>query len=127
MSNVKRIHGKKASNVLIMCLLILSIISLSILLPGGTIIVKAAIQATYYVAPDGSDSNPGTLTQPFATIQKARDVVSTINSDMTGDIYVYIKQGTYYITSTVVFDDTDSGTNGYKMPGLSPEGSPDER
>lgn len=25
----------------------------------------------YYVAPDGSDSNPGTLTSPFQTIQKA--------------------------------------------------------
>ena len=31
------------------------------------------IQATYYVAPDGDNNNPGTLAEPFATITKARD------------------------------------------------------
>jgi len=30
---------------------------------------------TYYVAPNGSDKNPGTSEQPFATIQKAADTV----------------------------------------------------
>lgn len=96
-------------------ILIFSLILISILTPFGVTKVHAAVQATYYIATNGSDSNPGTLSQPFATIQKARDVVRTINSNMTGDIIVYIEQGTYNITSTVVFDDRDSGTNGYKI------------
>ncbi len=33
--------------------------------------------ATYYVSPTGSNTNPGTLTQPFKSIQKAIDTVSS--------------------------------------------------
>src|SRR4051812_28750805 len=56
-------------------------------------------QASYYVSPTGSDSNAGTLAAPFLTIEKARQVVDTINSSMTGDIFVYLRGGTYRITS----------------------------
>jgi hypothetical protein len=79
------------------------------------IAASAATQATYYVSPTGSDSNPGTLTAPFQTIAKARDVVRTINSNMTGDIYIYLRGGNYSITSTVTFGPQDSGTNGYRI------------
>ncbi|MDP4180636.1 MAG: carbohydrate-binding protein [Bacillota bacterium] len=78
-------------------------------------IVKAATQATYYVSPTGSDSNPGTLSAPFQTISKARDVVRTINSNMTGDIYVYLRGGVYEINSTIAFGPQDSGTNGFRI------------
>lgn len=78
--------------------------------------VYAAVQATYYVSPTGNDTTgDGSIGNPWQTIQKVRDVVRTINSNMTGDIIVYLRQGTYNITSTVVFDDRDSGTNGYKI------------
>jgi len=43
---------------------------------------------TYYVAKDGSDSNPGTETWPWLTIKKAADTMSP------GDT-VYVKAGTY--------------------------------
>ena len=42
----------------------------------------------FYVAPPGSDSNPGTEAQPWKTIQKAA------NALIAGDT-VYIKAGTY--------------------------------
>ena len=29
---------------------------------------SAAVQATYYVAPDGNDANPGTMQSPFKTL-----------------------------------------------------------
>jgi uncharacterized repeat protein (TIGR02059 family) len=45
--------------------------------------------ATYYVATNGSDSNPGTITQPFATWHKGFTVAQP------GDI-VYIRGGIYY-------------------------------
>ena len=75
--------------------------------------VVAETQTAYYVSPTGSDDNPGTISEPFQTITKARDAVRTINSDMTGDIYVYLRGGTYNITSTIAFEQRDSGTNGY--------------
>lgn len=88
-------------------------------------IVFADTQATYYVSPSGNDSNPGTLSQPFQTIQKARDVVRTINSNMTGDIIIYLCGGTYTLTDTLNLDQSDSGTNGYNIiyqnyPGENP-------
>ncbi|MFC8511761.1 RICIN domain-containing protein [Streptomyces sp. NPDC057257] len=76
---------------------------------------SAATQATYYVAPDGDDSNAGTITAPFKTLQHARDVVRTVNSDMTGDIDVYLRGGTYPVSSTIDFTSADSGTNGHRV------------
>jgi hypothetical protein len=46
------------------------------------------ICATYYVAPDGSDSNRGTKSAPFRNIQKAADIVNP------GDT-VIVKDGKY--------------------------------
>lgn len=77
--------------------------------------VFGAIQATYYVSTEGDDSNPGSFAQPFATMEKARDVVRTINSSMTGDIEVIFMPGRYYINSTVEFNESDSGSNGYDV------------
>src|SRR5258708_6661232 len=48
----------------------------------------AAIGNTYYVAQAGSDSNNGASSAPFATIQKAADIVHP------GDI-VYVEPGIY--------------------------------
>jgi hypothetical protein len=76
---------------------------------------SGATQATYYVAPNGADANPGTITSPFRTLQRARDVVRTVNANMTGDIYVYLRGGTYPVSSTVEFGPADSGTNGFRV------------
>jgi hypothetical protein len=82
-------------------------------------------QAAYYVSPTGSDSNPGTVSAPFQTITKARDTVRTINSNMTGDIYVYLRGGDYRITSPITFEVKDSGSGNYRIyyqayPGETP-------
>jgi uncharacterized protein (TIGR03437 family) len=52
-----------------------------------------AFARNYYVATNGSDGNPGTLDQPFQTIQKAASVV------VAGDT-VYVRAGTYRETVT---------------------------
>jgi uncharacterized protein (TIGR03437 family) len=49
---------------------------------------SGAFARTYYVATTGSDGNPGTLDQPFQTIQKAASVV------VAGDS-VHVRAGTY--------------------------------
>ena len=53
----------------------------------------------YYVSPSGSDSSPGTLSQPFLTIQKAASVM------VAGDT-AYIRAGIYRETVAPV----NSGT-----------------
>ncbi len=54
------------------------------------IILNATIFSQIYVAPDGNDSNPGTIDQPFESIQKAQELASP------GDT-VFIRGGTYQI------------------------------
>jgi hypothetical protein len=86
---------------------------------------KPAAQACYYVSPSGSDSNDGTVAAPFQTITKARDVVRTVNANMTGDIYVYLHGGDYRIASPITFEVKDSGTGNHRIyyqayPGETP-------
>ncbi len=67
-----------------------------------------ALAMDYYVATTGSDSSPGTLEQPFATLQKGAAVA------MPGDT-VYIRGGTYRVvtpaTSYAGISITRSGTS----------------
>jgi hypothetical protein len=72
-------------------------------------------QADYFVSPTGRDDNPGTVSAPFQTVAKARDVVRTVNGSMTGDIYVYLRGGRYDLSTTVVLNPQDSGTNGHRI------------
>lgn len=65
--------------------------------------------ATFYVAPDGDDNNPGTIDQPLATLKGARDRVHTV-LDGCGDVTVYFRGGYYYFKETVVFGLENSGT-----------------
>ncbi|MCK5174899.1 MAG: DUF5123 domain-containing protein, partial [Planctomycetes bacterium] len=53
------------------------------------LLAVSALATDYYVATAGSDSDPGTFAAPFATIQRAADMVSA------GDT-VYIRGGSYH-------------------------------
>src|SRR5687768_15901085 len=66
--------------------------------------VEAAAK-TYYVAIDGKDTNPGTEAQPFATMQKA------VNVMVAGDTTL-VKNGTYtkYTDTGAFVRFTKSGT-----------------
>ncbi|MDX3715760.1 MULTISPECIES: RICIN domain-containing protein [Streptomyces] len=101
---------RKVSAVLAMALPAVLLTSLTTSAPAS-----AATQATYYVAPGGDDTDAGTITAPFKTLQHARDVVRTVNDDMTGDINVYLRGGNYPVSSTINFTSADSGTNGHRV------------
>ena len=101
---------RKSSAVLATALSAVLLTSLTTPTPAS-----AASQASYYVAPDGDDANPGTITAPFKTLQHARDVVRTVNSNMTGDINVYLRGGNYPVSNTINFTSADSGTNGHHV------------
>lgn len=71
--------------------------------------------ASYFVSPEGNDSNSGSINAPFKTVEKARNVVRGINKSMTGDIVVNIRKGLYYLNNSVLFSTPDSGTNGFNV------------
>jgi hypothetical protein len=75
----------------------------------------AAAKATFHIAPDGDDSNAGSITAPFRTLQHARDVVRATKGTMTGDINVYLRGGDHPVTSTIDFSAEDSGTGGFRV------------
>jgi pectate disaccharide-lyase len=63
-----------------------------------------AFSATYFVAPNGNDSNAGTISSPFATIQFA------INKTVAGDI-IYLRGGTYQIGVQINITPANNGTS----------------
>jgi len=73
-----------------------------------------AFATTYYVSPSGNDSNQGTQSQPFQTIGKAQDTVRTkIQQGFVEPMMVYLRAGTYAITTPLTFTIADSGTAQY--------------
>ena len=58
----------------------------------------------YYVAPAGSDTNPGTVERPFASLQRAQQAVRQKPRN------VFLRGGTYYLPETLGFTAADSGT-----------------
>ena len=73
-------------------------------------------QAEFYVDPNlGLAGNAGALQSPFATIEEARDTVRTINSEMTGDIIVYLRGGIYQLDQAITLNAEDSGNNGFRI------------
>ena len=79
----------------------------------GVTVATAATQATFYVAPGGSDTNKGTEEAPFKTITQAQKAVRAINGTMTGDIEVILREGTYQLPATVNFTEEDGGKDGF--------------
>jgi len=71
--------------------------------------------AVYWISPTGSDTHPGTETQPWATIGKARDYIreNNLNSNQAVDITVNIKSGEYLVSNPIRFIPADSGSNGH--------------
>ena len=94
-------------------------LAIAVMVLISSVHVLAGIQQTYYVSPSGSDANAGTIDKPFLTLTKARDMVRKINTSMTGDIIIYLRAGTYTMTSGFMLSEDgtyhDSGTNGYNI------------
>lgn len=106
----KGVWGRKTMNHfrLVACTYVVAVV-FSILSSGQ------AQERVYHVSTGGDDSNPGTEARPFKTLAKARDMARTMNRNMTQDIVVYLRAGTYQIDQTLLFDDRDSGTNGHNI------------
>lgn len=73
------------------------------------------IDLNIYVAPDGDDANPGTITSPLATLagaaQRVRNFKSAYGLPEDG-LNVFFREGIYCFDSNYTFDSTDSGQPG---------------
>lgn len=76
----------------------------------------ALAQTTLYVSPSGSDSNPGTISQPLQTIAKAMSMASAGTT-------IYLRGGTYDLSSKLgaaVSGSAGSYINLWAYPGEKP-------
>ena len=58
--------------------------------------------AEYYVAPNGSDSNPGTQAKPFGTLERARAEIRNLKREgkpLPGELTVWVRGGDYFRTN----------------------------
>ncbi|MCQ2463902.1 MAG: hypothetical protein MJ177_10990, partial [Clostridia bacterium] len=65
--------------------------------------------ADFYIAPNGNDKNDGSFKNPFATFEKARDAVRSLDKSGKAGITVAVKAGEYRVSS-LEFTAGDSGT-----------------
>src|SRR3989339_714494 len=69
--------------------------------------------ADYYVATNGDNDSNGTYTEPWETITHARDVIrNQLATDANQSFTVWIRDGRYNLTDTVVFGPNDSPNDG---------------
>lgn len=72
-------------------------------------------QQSLYVSPGTPKGGKGTLESPYSSIEEAKRAVRKMNKKMKGDITVYLRGGTYYVSSPLVFTEEDSGMNGFRV------------
>ncbi|MFF4728676.1 RICIN domain-containing protein [Streptomyces mirabilis] len=94
-------------------------------LAAATVVFAAVLPAqpayaattNFYVDPvNGSDSNSGTSTAAaFKTVQAAKAAIRAVNANMSDDIVVNLRGGTYPLTTPITFGTSDSGTNGHTV------------
>jgi hypothetical protein len=63
----------------------------------------------FYVSVNGNNNNKGTITQPFATLERARDAVREMK-DRSRTVTIYIRGGEYYLERPFILSNEDGGT-----------------
>jgi hypothetical protein len=66
--------------------------------------------ADFYVSPDGNDDAPGTLEQPFATLDRAKEAVRALKQREKKPVHVLVRGGTYHLEKPLIFNHIDSGS-----------------
>ncbi|MCA1759017.1 MAG: hypothetical protein LC658_04530, partial [Bacteroidales bacterium] len=79
----------------------------------------------FFVAPNGSDQNPGTKMQPLASLNGARDLIRKLRSSgqLNSEVNVIVANGTYYITEPLLLTTLDSGTEDFPVTYRAEEGA----
>lgn len=66
--------------------------------------------AKFFVAPDGSDENAGTIDSPFASLERAQEAVRYTDKKNLETVEVILREGNYYLAKPLQFRPEDSGT-----------------
>lgn len=106
-------YPKRLLLVLLAGLLLLS--SPGFVLGAVTTTEGQAPGQVFYVATDGSDSNPGTLNAPFLSLEKARDTIRQLKAAgglPEGGVTVYLRGGVYERSQSFELREEDSGEAG---------------
>ena len=70
----------------------------------------------FFVGPNGSDTNPGTVDRPFATPARAQEALrQRVAAGLDADVTVWIGEGTYTIEKPLVFDQGTGGTEDFSV------------
>ncbi|NLV43907.1 MAG: right-handed parallel beta-helix repeat-containing protein [Candidatus Hydrogenedentes bacterium] len=82
---------------------------------GALLFILSTIsaQADFHVSPTGSDTNPGTESSPFLTLERARDAIRSLKEkeDLPeGGIKVWIHPGNYTVKQSFQLTTEDSGS-----------------
>ncbi|MEI7731127.1 MAG: right-handed parallel beta-helix repeat-containing protein [Verrucomicrobiota bacterium] len=73
--------------------------------------VTSITAATFHVAPNGNDANPGTEAKPFASLEQARDAVRKLKQTGAAEaVIVYLHAGIYSLPQGFKFAAQDGGT-----------------
>lgn len=73
---------------------------------------QAETKKAFYISPTGNDRNPGTIQQPFLTLEKARDRIRELKKSSkrsTDGVTVFLREGRYFRTDVFCLNPDDSG------------------
>lgn len=89
---------------------------------GGLALLMQGVGVELYVAPDGDDTNPGTAAAPFATLERARDV---LRAQGAAGSTVWLAGGDYLRARSFGLGAEDGGAAGHPvvyraLPGAVP-------
>jgi hypothetical protein len=77
------------------------------------LLTPTALRADYHVSPAGDDTNTGSKSKPFATLERARDAVRTRKASQSAfkeKTTVWLHGGDYFRTNALELTAADSGT-----------------
>ncbi|OUS74979.1 hypothetical protein B1748_19860 [Paenibacillus sp. MY03] len=87
---------------------------LTLIVPAGTEVqAESTSTHSFYISQQGSDSNDGSVTAPFATLEAARDAIRAIKANgglPAGGITVFLREGHYSISESFELTGQDSGS-----------------
>ena len=86
-------------------------VAFMVLASGPSTLAQTAT-VVLHVSPEGSDTNPGTAAEPFATLERARDAVRALKRKglPAGGVTVRLRGGQYRLRQTFRLTPEDAGT-----------------
>jgi Right handed beta helix region len=96
--------------------LLMLMVMLKVMVIGKVLIGAEGVdeRKEFYISTTGSDLNPGSSALPFATLERARDAIRDLKRGAeglpTGGVTVWLREGTYQRTTSLILSGIDSGT-----------------